>query len=108
MIILDGSRAFESDRFSYNPVTGTLVAEDSTLRGPLNSRLGLSLCHPIYDDACDEGIAIRSVKTGRVVRFYLSHIDKDREGDTAGWNFKPISEDARWVPVDLSVLIIND
>jgi hypothetical protein len=103
-IILGDSQAYDSSKFtcSKDPDgTTTLVAEASDLR--------YNAPHRIYDDACDVGIAIRSDRTGKLVRFYLSKIDVANE-DVAGWWFDPISEDARRVPGSSSVrvLIIND
>lgn len=103
-IILGDSFAYPSNLFtsSRDPNgTITLVAEASTLR--------YDLPRQIYDDACDVGIAIRSDRTGRIVRFYLTGEDTDGE-DVAGWRFEPIAEDTRRVPGSgrTRVLIIND
>lgn len=74
-----------------------LVAEASDLgvRVPL---------HRFFNDACDVGIAIRSHKTGREVRFLFTHEDKTPDGDIAGWNFEAYDKDQ---PIK-RVLIIND
>lgn len=105
-IILNDTFAYDSSLFTVSPHsdgTKVLVAEASDLgyHGPRR----------IYDDACDVGVAIRSHRTGRLVRFYLDSEDRDHTGeDVAGWRFRPIAEDARRVPgaARTSVLIIND
>ncbi len=106
-IILGEASAIPGELFTITKEPSgrtTMVAEASDVgyRSPLR----------IYDDACDVGIAIRSRRTGRVVRFYLAHEDNDRSGeDIAGWWFKPIAEDARKLSVkdrQIDVLIIND
>lgn len=104
-IILDDTFSYDGALFtvsSHDDGTKTLVAEASTLgyHGPRR----------IYDDACDVGIAVRSHRTGRLVRFYLDSEDMDRTDDVAGWRFQPIPEDARRVPnaARTYVLIIND
>lgn len=77
----------------------TLVAEASTLGNPANL--------PLFNDACDVGIAIRSHHTDRVVRYHLAKVDKDREGDIAGWRYEVVQNDAAGVKTP-KVLIIND
>lgn len=93
-----------SSLFSTSRMNGGVgfVAEASTL--------GYSGPQRIYDDACDVGIAIRSVKTGTVVRYYLASEDALDADDTAGWRFLPIAEDERRVAAcrGTTVLIIND
>lgn len=76
-----------------------LVAEASDLGNPANL--------PLYNDACDVGIAIRSHHTNRVVRYYLAGVDKDSEGDVAGWRYAVVQNDAAGVKTP-KVLIIND
>src|SRR5580765_2874475 len=70
-------------RFHWNKATKELSAEASDLDG--------FRIQQIWDDACDEGICIRSERTGRVERFYLTKIDFHM-GEIAGWFFKPVSE----------------
>jgi hypothetical protein len=62
----------------------------------------------IWDDACDQGFAVVSGKTGKLVIFYLDYTDwgfgrnQDVEQDEiAGWHFK--STCGRY-----TILIIND
>lgn len=103
-IILTETNAFSSRHFSCSPNddgTVTLVAEASTLGYHSPSR--------IYDDACDVGVAVRSDKTGKTIRYYLSDQDVCNE-DVAGWRFEPIAEDARRIPgaARTKLLIIND
>jgi hypothetical protein len=43
----------------------------------------------IYNDACDEGFAIRSNYTNTLVVFAVSHVEV-REGDILWWDLKPV------------------
>jgi hypothetical protein len=100
-MILKSIPEFDSRPFSAHSEPGlvTLVAEASDI--------GFHRMGQIYDDACDEGVAIRSHNSGRLVRFYHSGTDMNGD-DIAGWRFKPIPEDARVCSVPVEVLIIND
>lgn len=106
MAVILKHEQFSTCEFSYSRVTKTLCAELSTLaRGKQIPGM-----QPIYDDAADEGICLRSHVTGAIVRFYHSSTDDDSDGDVAGWRFLPIAEDVRKNPAlkGLSMLIIND
>lgn len=74
-------QAIDSSAFVYNHETGVFSQEASTL-----GELGRP--KPMYDDAVDVGIAIRSVKTDRVVRYYLAREIK-AAGEIQGWEFRP-------------------
>jgi len=76
--------------------TNLLVAEASDL-GP-----GFRI-ERLFNDACDEGIAIRSNRTAKVVRFTLSKIQR-QDGDIVAWHFIPFDAVAK--PVN--VTIFND
>lgn len=71
------------------------------------SEVGFNGCYRLYDDAVDEGIAIRG-KEG-VSTFYLADTQK-YEGDIVAWIFKPTSETVRKFPrlKRWEVCIIND
>lgn len=70
--------AHDLRRFTFSD--GVLSTEASDLEG---FRL-----LPLFTDAADAGIAIRSHHTNKVVRFSLSHID-EKEGETRFWEFLP-------------------
>jgi hypothetical protein len=101
-IILNDARAIPSNKFTYS--NGMFASEISTLgakAGPFR----------IYDDACDVGLAVKSCRTGRVVRYYLSETNRsDADGDVTDWRFLPIDEDARCDPAiaRTSVTLFND
>ncbi len=106
-IILGESSAIPGNQFTIitTPAGRTMmIAEASTV--------GYHAPRQIYDDAADVGIAIRSHKSGKVMRFYLSSEDHDASGeDVAGWWFKMIPEDRRKLSAacrEIEVLIIND
>lgn len=93
MALLRYINTVSSDLFSYK--NNKFVAEISELPGFRFSQ--------IYDDACDEGFAIRNPRTGKSVVFVISKIDTDGE-DIYGWNFDCITAGYK----NLSCLIIND
>lgn len=109
MTVLNPSAcASPHDKFSYDNGDCVFVAEASTLGFTAARGGGEAMLRRIYDDACDVGIAIRG--RNDVVWFYLESEDRDREGDVAGWRFKPIAEHVRRYPAiaGTSVLVIND
>ena len=67
------------------------------------SDLGKLEIEPIYHDACDVGIAIKSHHTGRVERFAFTGTDR-RDGEIVAWNFAAVSSDCR----ARKVVIFND
>lgn len=85
--------------FFYDVATRTLSAEASSLGGAFQvTRL--------FDDACDVGIAIQSHHTGRVERFYLRRVLRDRnEQEVQGWVFGPVDVTSNKIK---EVVIFND
>ena len=75
-----------SNLFTFCKDTKTLVAEISDLE----ANCGRAWLTRLYNDACDIGFAIRSEKTGKVIRFSLSNEEKDREGDLVAFHFSPV------------------
>lgn len=89
-----------SSRFRYSG--GVLSAFESDLRDrPFDGTY--PWLRPIYNDACDIGIAISSARTGRVERFYLTKTET-RDGDLLAWHFAPCDKKC---PVR-EVVIFND
>lgn len=82
-----------------------LTAEASDLKACGGFRL-----RRIYDDAVDEGIAIRNPNTGHTVRWYLDEVKRDGEGDIQHWHLLPIPEDVHQHPKleGWGVTIFND
>lgn len=68
---------------------GSLVTEASDL--------GLRGFQPLYDDACDVGIALRSHRTGAVTRWHLAE-EHVRDGDITHWTLRPTTESVRQQP----------
>lgn len=58
----------------------------------------------LYDDACDEGFVLVSAKTGKGIEVYLSDIERDADGDTVAWKFRPVKSYAPFY----GVTIFND
>ncbi len=75
-------------QLSVNSNSKTLVAEHSDMgRMPLFS--------PLYDDACDVGIALHNTQTGVTTRWHLLEEKKDNEGDLQVTIFAPCHETLR-------------
>ena len=90
------------ERFTYLREKNMLVTEISELPRNAIGRL--------YDDACDEGIAVLSPRSGQVVTFALyneltSGAGSDRE--VAGWVFKPVKPCPAYI-AKLELRIYND
>ena len=67
--------------FYFNPETKELSAEISSIPANLIPR-------PLYTDACDLGIAIRSHVTNKVERFAWNEaVGRDTEGERQYWEF---------------------
>jgi hypothetical protein len=75
-------------RFHWDREREELVAETSDF-GPC--REGWWWLGPLYNDACDLGIAIRSHRTGAIVRFYL-HEEVKRDGELQYMVFRPMHQ----------------
>lgn len=96
------AHALPLERFTYNKEDKSLSAFESDLRNrPFDGTY--PWLHRLYDDACDEGIAIRSHHTGVVQRFYLERTE-ERDGDLLAWHFKPTHQNQNIK----SVVIFND
>lgn len=92
-------RELDLTKFHFDPKTATMSAEVSDLGISPNE----DFIKPIYNDACDVGIAVRSDLTGRVEKFSFIDMDSDGE-DVHGWWFAPVNPQCRVK----RVLIIND
>jgi hypothetical protein len=66
---------------------GAMVAEISDL-GP-TFQMGR-----VYDDACDEGLTVRSERTGKLVVFAVSR-RVEREGEVLAWELESVTPGAR-------------
>jgi len=87
--------------FTWSRTDNLLVAEMSTLQG--NGLIGFAR---VYDDACDQGMTIRSARTGREVPFAVTHTEI-RDGDTLYWDLEPVDAAGR-VVYDCKARIFND
>jgi hypothetical protein len=74
------------------------------------STIGFRRFERLYDDACDEGVVLRSPRTGAEVRWYLTETVKDGEDDVLEWKLKPCSESVYTNPSvrDCTLRILND
>lgn len=75
----------DSRLFTYSRDYNSFGCEMSTL----SLGYGIDPLAQLYHDACDQGFLMKSHATGNVVIWYLSSTEKDNEGDTTHWVFKP-------------------
>jgi hypothetical protein len=69
---------FKSDIFSWKNGVGS--AEVSDFRGS-------DLFSRVYDDACNVGFNVQSVRTGKVELFTLETAQRDPDDDVTEWEF---------------------
>ena len=89
--------------FAHDRVAKRLTAEHSDLGSPpLRNRL--------YDDACDEGIALFNHKLHSNTRWYLDREERDAEGDVTHWVYLPAPETFHRTPAvrGYTLEIFND
>lgn len=84
-----------SSKFSFKGNTFSAEASD------FGRKFGLGL---VYNDACDEGFSIVSVKTGKIAVFALNDHEEDSEGDLISWIFKCVTPGL----THLKAVIYND
>jgi hypothetical protein len=49
----------------------------------------------VFDDACDDGFWVRSIKTGNRVCFVVWDVKRDSEGEILSWELVPLSPSGR-------------
>lgn len=83
--------------FSYDPATKNFAAEISTLEGMLqqvNEKAFAGIAprqavfERIFDDSCDEGFYLVSVRTGALLKFYVNKTETN-DGDIVAWELIP-------------------
>lgn len=92
-----------SKAFSHFPVSKRLVADVSDLNGFEGFK-------PLYDDAVDEGLALKNVKTGNITRWFVVTEIQDGAGELMGWYLAPTPESLRRNPVleNYCMTLVND
>lgn len=76
------ANTYRSTQFDFNLQTRTLSQDASSL--------GIKPGHvfeAIYNDACDQGVYVRSERTGKVAPFVLHEEKRGRGGDIVAWEF---------------------
>ena len=92
-----------SNHFFFQKTNKIVSAELSIV-----SRMGLRF-EQLYSDAVDEGIALRSEKTGRVSHWYFDSKEYDDEGDLQYYILKPCLDDPVNVTMkDWTMFLFND
>lgn len=87
---------YNTNQFTYSKDSKTFVAEISDFAGKFSLR-------QIYDDACDEGFTLVSMKTGKECRYSMSQT-VENEGGIQFWEFKAIDK----VGAGTKVRVYND
>lgn len=100
--VLPITRPLDEDVFTVHEGVW-LIAEASDF-GPAGFTNALQR---LFNDAADQGIGIRSHPSGRIVRFALDRVEKDREGDVTAWVFQVVPRDAKASTVR-HVRVFND
>lgn len=92
---------YSSTCFSYNKEKKVFIGEISEVRQVLRQ---------LYIDSMDLGFGIQSAKTGNIVYYTLTDVERDRDGDVIAWNFTLSHYSALKNPdaVGTSVVIYND
>lgn len=92
---------FNSSQFSYDKEQKMFMADISEVPSALRQ---------LWNDSMDLGFGIRSERTGSVVFYTLSNIERDRDGDVLTWLFEPTQMSCAMTPgaTYTSVVIIND
>lgn len=62
------------------------------------SDMGNRHLQPLYDNSTERGFAVKSDKTGAVVKFMMTGVHKDAEGDITHWTYVACHEDVRLNP----------
>lgn len=83
-----------TSRLSWDPVRREFSAELSDLGG----RFGR-----VWDDSCDEGLTLVSVRTGREVVCAVDSDFRDPDSTVRWWVLKPVERGHAW-----SVVVFND
>jgi len=90
----------ELTQLTWDKERRQLTAESSTLFGSLQAQL----TKYAETNGVPRTFDIHSPKTDRTYRFRLVQTEKDADGDTTSWRYRPI---ARACPV-LNVVVYND
>ena len=94
-------------RFSHHLGNKTLVAEASDL----NWKPGQDGFKQLYDDACDEGIAVYNPRTASTTYWHTEGNGvRDADGDLTHWVLRPTTESCRKHPgvQNYTMHILND
>jgi hypothetical protein len=88
-----------TSRLTWHAASRSYVAEISDLGGRF---------HRLYDDACDEGLALQG-RSGEAT-FHVAETHTDAEGDVTHWTLRPTPETLRRLPflAAVRVLVYND
>ena len=97
---------FPISRFTHNPESKMLYVEMSDL----SYTAGRLPFEQLYDDACDEGIAVYNPRTNSTTYWYYVADVRDADGDLTMWVLQPTTESCRKHPgvQNYTMHILND
>jgi hypothetical protein len=79
----------EKQMFIGNKINSGKFSYKNKCFSAFDSDLPRNLVKQVWNDACDEGFAIVSEKTGKEVIVTFCKIYKNKDGDVTHWEFKP-------------------
>ena len=99
-MILKSMPFHPSDLFSWKAGTGVAEASDFGRGNPITGQ--------VYDDACDVGFIVASVRTAKEVVFSHHHDDRDSEHELQGSWYYSLPDRRHREGGEFKILIIND
>ena len=100
--MLIATHAVDTKLFTHNKESKKFIAEMSDL--------GNIKFLPLYDDACDIGLAMLNTKTRNRTRWHVAQTLRDNDNDVTEWVLEPILETVRFFPklAGYQMIIFND
>lgn len=88
--------------FTHNKQGRKFIAEMSDLGG--------ITFLPLYDDACDVGLAMASTKTRNMSRWHVAEEQRDGEAEITAWILHPTPQTVTYFPAlaGYQMIIFND
>lgn len=100
--MLLATHTVNTNLFTHNKPAKKFIAEMSDL-GNINFL-------PLYDDACDIGLAMVNSRTRGMTRWHVAETLRDDDNDVTEWVLQPTPQTERFYPklVGYQMIIFND
>lgn len=100
--MLLATHTVKTNVFTHNRPAKKFIAEMSDL-GNINFL-------PLYDDACDTGLAMVNPKTRNMTRWHVAETLRDDDNDVTEWVLHPTAQTERFFPklTGYRMIIFND